>query len=697
MKKEISAFMAVMLALSAFTGCSEKEQTNNSPSAYENSDSYVQMTEPHSENNSAVPEKLQETVTEAPTEAPTDPPHISPIENVSAKLGTQQTIDRVIERTEGSNTIQLPLSDFIEEGDIIESFTFIVYSTDGSNIGTYKGGCGISVSEDCPLATNDCWYQSDDFSAETQGSYGEITWNVPEGIREYINEGGDVLFGYWWGNVTNIRIDTIICTFSRSRDVSVDGTVHYDVNKSVNYSDTDNIIKIAQSEFLPENSVLETVTYNISSAGSLGKFTGAFGYESKEGYYQSIDTAVFSENPTLSLTWFIPDSAKDYISENGEIFLGYWWSNQPTVTIDSIDVKYSFSSEKKTTSEPQTTQPTESEENTGFRSSAEIVKAIEVGWNLGNSLESYDTEKSGLDTETGWGNPKTTRTIIQSVKNAGFNAIRIPVTWNEHLDGDKIQPEWLYRVQEIVDYAYNENMFVIINVHHDDYLWLNPDESQYQETSKKLCSLWEQIAERFKNYNDRLLFEGMNEVRTIGSTEEWTGGTPEERNVINKLEADFVKTVRATGGNNAERTLIVTSYAASAEENALKDIVIPDDSHIILSLHYYAPWDFSQGTTTKFDKPKKKQLSTKFSYIKSEFVDKGIPVIIGEFGCIAAASDDVRASYFNSYINLAKECGIKCFVWDNGISKGSDSYGIFNRKSLIWNNTILKGIINGTK
>lgn len=332
-----------------------------------------------------------------------------------------------------------------------------------------------------------------------------------------------------------------------------------------------------------------------------------------------------------------------------------------------------------------------------FRSADEIVKEIKVGWNLGNTLDSYNTSKTGIATETGWGNPKTTKEMIQSVKNAGFNAVRIPITWGEHMNGDTIDSEWLERAAEIVDYAYNEGMFVIINMHHDDALWFEPDDSEYSADSAKLKAIWEQIAARFADYGDRLLFEGMNEPRTIGSKDEWMGGTAAERAVINKYEQDFVDTVRKSGGNNAERSLIITSYAASAETSAINDVVVPNAGNIIISIHYYAPWQFSDGTSTVFDDAGKSELDAKFAELKKKFADKGTPVIIGEFGCVNAAPENVRTDYYNYYIKSAMSQGIKCFVWDNGISTGEQSFGIFNRNSQSWNEAILQAIMDGTK
>lgn len=686
MRKSIAIFVAALLLVTA-TGCSDD---NKSSSVSQNS----------SVSESSEAEKPTEEVTEAPTEAeteppteePTEPPHISPIETVSTSLGIQQSVSEVLAYGDkAGNNVKFPLADFIQEGDKVKSFTFIIKSDSGTNIGEFKGGCGISVTSDCTAATDEGWYQSDDFTAGTEGAYGEITWNVPSNIADYITPEGEVLFGYWWGNAKDITVTEVICNIDRIAEIPCDDTVTKEVGESVSYNADDNTIRIA-TDFLPDDAVPQAITYNISSNGAFGKFTGGFGYNCSEGYFQSEDVVVFTDNSSISLTWILPDDAK-YSAKDSKIVLGYWWSEQPTAKLNSISVKYSIGG---STAPNKPSAPVHSD--TDFRSSAEIVDDIKVGWNLGNTLDSYNVKgKTGLATETAWGNPKATEELILKVKDAGFNAIRIPVTWGEHLDGDTIQEEWLNRVQEVINYAYNNDMYVIVNLHHDDGIWFNPTEDEYEGDSARLKAIWKQIAERFKEYDDRLIFEGINEERTIGSENEWSGGTAEEREVVNKYIQDFVDTVRETGGNNSERTLIVTSYAASAEDVAMNNLKVPNDRHIIVSLHYYAPWKFAEGQTTDFGDAEKAELDAKFDTMKQKFIDNGIPLIIDEFGCVAKADDNTRAEYYNYYISSAKSRGIKCFVWDNGTMRGDSAYGLINRRNLEWNETILSGIIEGAE
>ena len=686
-----------MIAAS-LTACGDKNEDSDTDfSAPDVSDSLDNDTDQTDDVTSKKKDKSEKT-TEEPTEAATV--HVSPVETISINSATQQTIKQNVGREEGNNTIKFPLSDYIEEGDRVNSFTFVIYGV-AASIGEFKGGCGISVNEDCPAATDNGWYQSEDFTAPTEGTYGEITWNVPEDIKDYITPSGEIMFGYWWGDCETIRVQEVICNYDRTRDIPVDGEESFAVGKSVYYSSLENIIRVPTADFLPEGAVPQAVTFKATAYGAktgLGKYTGAFGYSSSVGDYQSPDYAFFTDSNSIQLEWIVPDEAKFYAEKDGEIMLGYWWSDQPAITLDQITVKYSLGNGDLRPSSPIVKKRERKESDTGFRSANEIVNDIKVGWNLGNTLESYNTGKTGLDTETGWGNVKTSQDLILSVKNAGFNAVRIPITWDEHMTNDFISQDWLNRVKEVVDYAYNNDMYVIINMHHDDYIWFDPNDSEYESDSAKLVKIWQQVSEEFKDYGDRLLFEGMNEPRTVGSAAEWMGGTVDERAVVNRYEQDFVDTVRASGGNNADRTLIITSYAASAEEAAMNDVIVPADSNVIVSLHYYAPWKFSDGQTTTFGDAEKAELDAKFAVMKSKFIDKGVPLIIGEFGCVAKADDDVRAQYYEYYISSAKaHGGIKCFIWDNGVQSGTGAYGILNRTNLIWNSAILKGIMDGAK
>lgn len=711
----LKAYFASVLAMvslgTALTGCTD----NNDSSKTE---------ETSAVSTEAATEKIDETTAEKPTEETevsleTEKEHVSPIETVSTTLGSEITeINAVLDR-DGTNTYKAKLSDMIEEGDTVHSFTFIFYSSDGvSDMVNYKGGCGISVTDDCTAATDEGWYQSEDFEYSVNGSYAEITWNVPDEAAKYVDENGEVLIGYWWSEVQQVRLSSIICSYTRTADLPVDGQTAVTPNLNLNYSDEETKTgHIDLSDLINKDDTLQTVTFDISASGSLGKFSGAFGVSLKDGskaatdenWYQSGDVAVITDASNLSLTWIVPENVKKDIASDGQVMLGFWWSEQSSVTLDGVTVRYSNSTGEKNHANAVSDNEkisgkagtTASSEDVNKMSSAEIVADIKVGWNLGNTLDSYNTKTS--DSETGWGNPKTTKAMIDTVQNAGFNAVRIPVSWTDHISDDgTIDSAWMARVKEVVDYAYDNGMYVILNVHHDDYTWLKPLYSEQAAVEKKLMNIWTQICSTFSEYDHHLIFEGMNEPRVVGSPTEWSGGTPEERDVINQLFAKFVETVRSTGGLNADRTLIVTSHAQSITEEAVSAVKVPDDDHIIVSIHSYAPWDFcgtDDNRSTWGSDADKTELDKNFQYLSDTFISKGIPVIIDEFGSVNKNENiSDRAAHFEYYISSAKNQGIKCFVWDNGAfnADGDNGFGLLNREDCTWKypsliNAIMRG------
>lgn len=696
-KQIVSCLLAGLLAATAFSGCSSKDEESSPSSAV---------------STTAVTEAPTEAKTEAETTAvetteavETTTTHISPMETVSSTLGAEVTDLNILLDRDGENTYKHDLADFIQDGDVIQTFTFIFYAPDGtSDMVNYKGGCGISVKEDSPTATDKGWYQSDDFEQRVNGAYAEITWNVPTDVAADVDADGKILIGYWWSELQQVKLSSIVCTYTRTAEIPVDGTAETSPAATLYYSsDTDKQVKLPLSDWIGEGDTLQTVTFDISSSGALGKFTGAFGVSLKSGcpaetdknWYQTGNIVIFTQDSSVSLTWIVPDAVKAYLDTDGEIMLGYWWSDQAQVTLDKVSVRYSNGTGVSTKTEATPSDQSEdgevkqagnaavSSEQVNQMTSSEIVADMKIGWNLGNTLDSFDTDSS--DNETGWGNPKTTKAMIDTVKAAGFNAVRIPVTWGEHLSSDHvIEAAYLDRVQEVVDYAMDDDLYVILNVHHDDAIWLHPTYSEQAEVTETLTAIWQQLSGRFADYDHHLVFEGMNEPRVIGSSTEWSGGTPEERDVINQLFQAFVDTVRATGGLNADRTLIVTSHAQSITKEAVSAVKVPEDDHIAVSIHSYAPWDFCGTDDDRSDwgsEADKQELDSNFQYLADTFIKKGIPVLLDEFGAVNKNNTSIRANYYAYYVKSAKAHGITCFVWDNGTEK---EFGLLNRKNLTW-------------
>lgn len=326
--------------------------------------------------------------------------------------------------------------------------------------------------------------------------------------------------------------------------------------------------------------------------------------------------------------------------------------------------------------------------------SQQLVEDMTFGWNLGNTLDVCQADRDGdgkinehveagekVD-ETLWGNPKATKELFTSLKKNGVNAVRIPVTWRDHMDSNgNIDREWMDRVQQVVDYAYSQGMYVIINVHHDGGgdpkfgAWIiEESQKDYNTFLKKYKNVWKQIAERFKNYSDYLIFESMNEV---GFDTLYNKNKADAYNLINKINQDFVDIIRATGGNNAKRHLLIAGYYTDIERTCDSLYKMPDDKagRCILSVHYYTPWDFctcdikhTWGTNSEV-----RQMETLIGKMKKNFVDKGIPVIIGEYA--ASGSDLSSCIFFIEKLNkLCSDYGIATFIWDNGRQVNRKTY-----------------------
>ena len=345
-----------------------------------------------------------------------------------------------------------------------------------------------------------------------------------------------------------------------------------------------------------------------------------------------------------------------------------------------------------------------------------ILEDMGLGWNLGNSLDA--TGGSGLDTETSWSNPKTTQALIDKAKSLGFNTVRVPVSWGKHVSGDNytIDSAWLARVKEVVDYCYKNDMYVILNIHHDTKSSASasgagyyPRSSAYSSSEKFVTSVWSQVAEYFKDYDYHHIFETLNEPRLIGTGYEWwfnKWSIPSEVkdaiDCINKLNQKAVDTIRATGSNNRGRLIMCPGYDASIDGATVSGFKLPTDisgnkNRIAVSVHAYSPYNFAMnvgsGSTSTYTSSIKSELRDLFSTLKSNFRDKGIPVVIGEFGSTDKNNTAERVKWATDYTALAKKNNIPCVLWDNNafavyngnnIVLNSEYHGYINRK----NNTV---------
>lgn len=348
-----------------------------------------------------------------------------------------------------------------------------------------------------------------------------------------------------------------------------------------------------------------------------------------------------------------------------------------------------------------------------FETATEAVENMGVGWNLGNALEANnnDGKPQGLDSETCWGQSYTRPELLKMMKEAGFGAIRVPVTWMNHMDSDgKVDAAWMARVHEVVDYVINQGLYCIVNVHHDtgdgDVHWLHASMTNYNNTKAKYEYLWQQIAEEFKDYDQKLLFEAYNEM--LDKYNSWcfaSYAAPGNYNAtdaadaykaINSYAQSFVTTVRHTGGNNAKRNLIVNTYGScdgrgswnSHLKEPLTEMKYPTDAagagHIIFQVHCYPniAEEKSDGTiVNRSISSIKNEIDNMISLLKTNLVAKGGPVIIGEWGTSnvdkgAGKTDyDVRRElmfqFVDYFVQKTKANGIGTFYW-MGLSDGSN-------------------------
>lgn len=301
----------------------------------------------------------------------------------------------------------------------------------------------------------------------------------------------------------------------------------------------------------------------------------------------------------------------------------------------------------------------------------EIVAEMGTGWNLGNTMDGHT---GFAPSETSWQSVTTTKGLIETVHNAGFNTVRIPVTWGLMIDdanGYQINEQWLNRVQEIVDYCVSQDMYAIINIHHDGAEqngWLRVAAEDPQPIYEKFEAVWKQIAERFKDYDEHLIFEDMNEVTGGVDSKD---GILRDMDVIMKLNQIFVDTVRATGSNNVKRWLAVPARYTNIK-NTCNDaygftMPIDDAGHLFLSVHYYN-WNFGLQTTmtgTHWTLEMSQSLQKEFDLLE-KFTSQGYPVLLGEYGAANKNNTEERAYHVEVVNRLCKERGIVPCLWDIG-------------------------------
>ena len=308
------------------------------------------------------------------------------------------------------------------------------------------------------------------------------------------------------------------------------------------------------------------------------------------------------------------------------------------------------------------------------------VAAMQPGWNMGNT---YDA----IPDETSWGNPPVTRELLKKVRSQGFKSIRLPVTWGIHQGAGPdytIDPAWMTKVRQVVDWALDENLYVLLNMHHDSWMWVNNLSTDHDAVLARYRATWTQIAATFRDEPSRVVFESINEPTFSG-----TSGDEENYRLLAELNRVFHRTVRDSGGGNAGRLLVLPTLYTNSEQGRLDalaaELTALRDPMVATTIHFYGWWPFSVNIAgyTRFDATSQQDLTDQFDRVHDTFVAHGIPVIVGEYALLAYDHNrpgiierGEQRKYFEFLGAYARERKLTTMLWDAG--------QFLNRETLQW-------------
>lgn len=363
------------------------------------------------------------------------------------------------------------------------------------------------------------------------------------------------------------------------------------------------------------------------------------------------------------------------------------------------------------------TDPIDADTTGVSATAAELAKKMIVGWNIGNTLEA-------IGGETSWGNPKVTQALITLIKESGFNTVRIPCSWYQYMDNSttaELKSSWLARVKEVVQYCVNEDMYVILNIHWDSgWLENNCTTAKQEQNNAMQKAFWEQIATYMRDFDQHLLFASANEPNVSNAT---------EMAVLKSYHQTFIDAVRSTGGKNANRVLVIQGPGTDIETTNKLMTTLPTDEvddKLMAEIHYYSPYqfclmtedadwgnmfyywgeDYHSDTDTDRNSTwgEEDYVDEMFALMKTQFVNKGIPVILGEYAASRRSSLTGESltlhlasrAYYTKYITQqAIANGMIPYYWDNG-GLGDNASGIFNRSSnTVFDQQVLNAIMEG--
>jgi endoglucanase len=336
----------------------------------------------------------------------------------------------------------------------------------------------------------------------------------------------------------------------------------------------------------------------------------------------------------------------------------------------------------------------------------QLMDELKIGFNWGNTFDAPWGE-------TTWGNPFTTKEMIEEIKALGFGTIRIPVSWGKHTSGTPdyiIDEEWMERVQTVVDYALDCGLYVFINSHHDNDIY-SPTVDNQENAKNYLEAIWKQIAKNFNYADHHLIFQTMNEPRVVGTSYEWqiSEFQPDSMKaveIINGLNQVVLDAIRSTGGNNADRFVLISSYAANPNSTLTDKFKLPEDSvkdRLLLSVHSYTPYNLclnADSADTTFDFWEQTEIDNFLKGVYQKYSKEGIPVIVDEMGIIHKNNPEERYKWAKYFVSTAKNYGMVCCWWDNGSISSGEKFALFNRNELkVYpeSQRVYEGLMDGLK
>ncbi|MEU0671980.1 cellulase family glycosylhydrolase [Streptomyces sp. NPDC006172] len=328
----------------------------------------------------------------------------------------------------------------------------------------------------------------------------------------------------------------------------------------------------------------------------------------------------------------------------------------------------------------------------GAPAARSAVAAMQPGWNMGNT---YDA----IPDETSWGNPPVTRELLRKIRSQGFRSIRLPVTWGIHqgaAPGYTIDAAWMAKVRQVVDWAQAEGLYVLLNMHHDSWMWVNNLSTDHDTVLARYEATWTQIAAEFRDEPSRVVFESINEPTFSG-----TSGDDENYRLLAELNRVFHRIVRESGGGNASRLLVLPTLYTNSEQGRLDalaaELTALRDPMVATTIHFYGWWPFSVNIAgyTRFDATSQQDLTDQFDRVYNTFVAHGIPVIVGEYALLAYDHNrpgiierGEQRKYFEFLGNHARERRLTTMLWDAG--------QFLNRTTLQWRDAELFGQIRSS-